>query len=106
MTGVHEDSSREATGRVLGWVSGLGLLVVPWIVAGVLATAAGVAGQENWNPEVTFPWFLLAAFLTGLGWIGYGCARMPGFRRGALPGTAIALTAIAGIYLATLVIGS
>ena len=104
MTDHHERApgewaARERSGRVLGWLSGLGLLVVPWIAAGVLATVATMVGPESWDAERTFPWLLLATFVAGLGWVVYGCVRISGFRRGALPGAAIALVVIGGIYV-------
>lgn len=93
------------TGRVLGWVSGLALLIVPWIVAGMLATAVTMVGPDSWDAESTFPWLLLVAFAAGIGWIIYGSVRIRGFRRGAFPGATVALTTIAGIYLVTVVVG-
>jgi hypothetical protein len=95
----------EDPGRVLGWVSGLALLIVPWIVAGMLATAVTMVGPDSWDAESTFPWLSLVAFAAGIGWIIYGSVRIRGFRRGAFPGTAVALTTIAGIYLVTVVVG-
>jgi len=104
MTDLHnrassDRASRERTCRVLGWLSGLALLIVPGITAGVLATVGTMVGPESWEPEHTFPWLLLAAFVVGLGWVVYGSVRIRGFRRGALPGAAIALAVIAGIYV-------
>ena len=104
MTDHHERASRdraarEQTGRVLGWVSGLALLVVPWIAAGVLATVGTMLGPEGWDAERTFPWLLLATLVAGLGWVVYGSVRISGFRRGALPGAAITLVVIGGIYV-------
>lgn len=104
MTAHHERApgewaARERTGRALGWLSGLALLVVPWIAAGVLATVGTMVGPESWDAERTFPWLLLATLLAGLGWVVYGSVRISGFRRGALPGAAIALVVIGGIYV-------
>ncbi|MGD9959385.1 hypothetical protein [Nocardioides sp.] len=96
---AQDGTPRTHTGRVLGWASGLALLIFPWIGAGILATVVTFVGPDDWDPESTFPWLLLAAFSTGVGWIIYGSVSIPGFRRGAIPGTAIALTTIAGIYL-------
>lgn len=87
------------SGRVLGWLSGLGLLLGPWIAAGVLATVGTMVGPESWDAERTFPWLLPATLVAGLGWVVYGCVRISGFRRGALPGAAIALVVIGGIYV-------
>ena len=96
---LGERAARERTGRVLGWLSGLALLVVPWIAAGVLATVGTMVGPESWHAERTFPWLLLATLVTGLGWVIYGSVRISGFRRGGLPGAAIALVVIGGIYV-------
>ncbi len=97
-------AAREHTGRTLGWLSGLGLLVVPWIAAGMLSTIGALAGQEAWGAERTFPWLLLGTVVAGLGWVAYGSVRILGFRRGALPGTAIALVVVGAIYLLGLVL--
>ncbi len=93
----------ERSGRVLGWISGLSLLVAPWIAAGVLATVVSLIGPESWDPETTFPWLLLATFAGGLGGLIYGSVRNRGFRRGALPGAAVALVVMVGLYVAVLV---
>ena len=95
----QEPIDREGPGRVLGWLSGLGLLVAPWVAAGVLATLGTMVGPESWEAERTFPWLLLVGFVAGLGWIVFGSLRISGFRRGALPGTAISLSVLAGIYV-------
>ena len=99
MTDHHERAPGERDARVLGWLSGLALLVVPWIAAGVLATVGTMVGPESWDAERTFPWLLLAALVACLGWVVYGSVRISGFRRGALPGAAIALVVIGGIYV-------
>ena len=97
---VDEDvqPTRAGTGRVLGWVSGLGIAIVPWIAGGILASV-GAMGPETWSPEATFPWTLLASFVAMLGWIAYGCIRISGFRRGGLLGSAIALALVGVIYV-------
>ncbi len=96
----------QANGRVLGWLSGLGLTVVPWIVAGLLASVVGAVAGESWNPETTFPWWLLAALVTMLGWIGYGIVRIPGFRRGALIGAAVSLVGVLVLVGAVLLLAA
>ena len=96
---TQERTSRERSGRVLGWLSGLGLLVFPWIAAGVLATAATMVGPESWEADRSFPWLLLATVVVGLGWVIYGSLRIPGFRRGALPGATIALALMGAGFL-------
>lgn len=101
----HEQATQERRGRVLGWVSGLALLIVPWIMAGILATAVTMGGPDSWDAESTFPWLLLAGFSGGISWIIYGSVRIRGFRHGAVPGAAVALTTTAGIYVLTLAIG-
>ncbi len=70
--------------RVWGWLSGLGLGAVPWLIAGVISTFSG-------DPEATFPWALAAGFALMVGWITYGSVRIRGFRRGALVGSALVL---------------
>lgn len=95
-----------SNGRVLGWISGLALLIAPVAIAGILATAGTMVGPDSWYAESTFPWLLLVAFSAGIGWVVYGSARIEGFRRGAVPGTTVALTAITGVYLLTRAIGS
>lgn len=104
MTNVQDPAgaardARERTGRVLGWLSGLGLLVVPWIAAGLLATIATMVGPGGWDAERTFPWLLLGSLVGCLVWVAYGSVRISGFRRGALPGAAIALVVVGAIYL-------
>jgi Ni/Fe-hydrogenase subunit HybB-like protein len=104
MTSVQDPSpgsraSQERTGCVLGWLSGLGLLVAPWIAAGVLATISTMVGPEAWDAEHTFPWLLTGALAAGLGWVVYGSVRISGFRRGAMPGAVIALLVFGAIYL-------
>ncbi len=98
----HGSTGGSATGepaaRVLGWLAGLGLLVVPVIVAGVLATIGTMVGPESWSAERTFPWLLLVAFVADLCCLVYGSVRISGFRRGALRGAAIALLVGGGIY--------
>jgi hypothetical protein len=81
----------EPGGRVLGWLSGLGLVVVPWVGAGVLSTVAGVLGSDAWDPERTFGWWLLLAFLVMVGWLVIGSVRIAGFRRGAVRGAVVSL---------------
>ncbi len=101
---VGGSAGEERAARVLGWVSGLALLVVPWIAAGVLATVGTMVGPASWEAERTFPWLLLAAFLGGLGGIAYGSVRISGFRGGALPGAAIAMLVLVGGYIVILVL--
>jgi hypothetical protein len=93
--GVSRPSGERTAGRVAGWLSGLGLVVVPWLLAGVLSTLGGLAGGESWDPERTFPWWLLAAVLLMLGWLAVGSLRVAGFRRGAAWGAAIAVGGLA-----------
>jgi hypothetical protein len=58
-----------------------------------------MVGSARWDAERTFPWLLVATLVGGLGWVVYGSVRISGFRRGALPGAAIALVVIGAIYL-------
>jgi hypothetical protein len=110
MNGKHSDpepevrQARDANGRVFGWVSGLGLLVVPWFVAGILATAGTMVGPSSWDAERTFPWFLLGTFVLGLVWVVIGSLRISNFARGAIPGTAISLGVTGAIYVIGLIV--
>jgi hypothetical protein len=99
-----ERAAQERAGRVLGWLSGLALLVVPWVAAGVLATVGTMVRPDRWDAESTFPWLLLATLVGGLGWVVYGSVRISGFRRGALPGAAIAVLVMGVIYLLIVVL--
>lgn len=94
-----EPSPQQDSGRALGWLSGLGMLVVPGLAAGVLATIATMVGPERWDAESTFPWLLLATGSVGLAWLVYGSARIRGFRHGAVRGATIALTVVVTGYL-------
>lgn len=78
----------------MGWLSGLGIAVVPWVASGIVSTFLP-------DPETAFLWVLLAAFVAMVGWIAYGIARIPGFRRGALLGAAISL-GVVGLLAALL----
>lgn len=109
MTGRHvrpdEDrTAQQRSGRVLGWLSGLALVVVPWVVAGVLATVGTIVRPDSWGAERTFPWLLLVTFVVGLAAVAYGSVRISGFRRGALGGAMIALFVMVGGYLLGLVL--
>jgi hypothetical protein len=94
----------ESSTVALGWVCGLGLLVVPWLGAGILATFISLLDSEALEPERTFPWLVLAVLLAGLGGLAYGSVRVPGFRRGAVPATAIALVLLIGGFVAAWVL--
>lgn len=92
MTHVTERSPRIRNGRVWGWLSGCGVVIAPWLVAGVISTFSP-------DPEATFPWVLLGAFVTMVGWITFGSLRIPEFRRGALLGSALTLGVFGVAYL-------
>jgi hypothetical protein len=77
--------------RVWGWLSGLGLGVVPWLAAGAISTFSG-------DPEATFPWALGAGLVLMAGWIVVASARFRGFGPAALAGSAIALCASALLW--------
>lgn len=103
----HRTAAEEAGQRsavTLGWVCGLGLLVVPWLGAGILVTFLSLLDSEALEPERTFPWLVLAVLLAGLGGLAYGSVRVPGFRRGAVPATAIALVLMVGGFVAAWVL--
>ena len=83
---ASEARVRKGTWQALGWLSGLGLLVIPVFVAGVLSTAGGVletllsselSEPQAWDAERTFPWLYVAALVVGLGWVTYGSVRIP-----------------------------
>ncbi|MDH3308974.1 MAG: hypothetical protein OEO77_15850, partial [Acidimicrobiia bacterium] len=73
-----------------GWMSGLGLVPGAWLVAGIASTFLP-------DPESSFSWALLGGLVFVAGLIGYGAVRIPGFRRGALLGSAISLTVAAAL---------
>ena len=73
---------------MLGWLSGLGFIFVPWVAAGVVSTFLP-------EPEVAFPWVLAVASGVMLLWIIYGIVRIPRFARGALTGAAIVVGVVA-----------
>lgn len=100
--GVEEQEARARSIRVLGWLSGLGVLVVPWLAAGVLSSVGGILRPEAWNPEGTFGGLFLVSLLGWLGWVAYGSVRIRGFRRGALLGSVIGLVVLGVPYLLVL----
>lgn len=73
--------------RLWGWLSGLGIFVVPWIVAGIISTFTP-------DPEATFPWVLAASFAGMIGWIILGSLHLREFRRGAAIGGVVALSVL------------
>ncbi len=97
MTDLKERSTEEKNGAAFGWISGLGAVVVPWIIAGIGSSVAGVF-SEAWNPEVTFPWFLLGAVLVWIGWLVYGSIRIPRFKKGALYGGSISFAFVGALF--------
>jgi hypothetical protein len=101
---VRQRTTDEASGRVLGLLSGLGVAFVPWVAACVLSTVGEMVGGEAWSPETTFPWLALGAFVAMLGWLAYGGARIPGFRRGALLGAALALAGVSFVVALALLL--
>ena len=76
---------------MLGWVSGLSLLLAPWIVAGIISTLTP-------DPEAAFPWGFAFGFVAMAAWIGFGSWRIPGFRKGGLMGSAMALGVFAVLF--------
>jgi len=101
MVGIKERDAKEKNGQAFGWISGLGAVIIPWIVAGVGSSFAGTISQD-WNPEITFPKFLLGAVAAMIIWLIYGSVLIPGFRRGALIGSSISFGFVAVIYLVIL----
>ncbi len=77
MADVEHRSARTGNGRTLGWASGFGIVVIPWIASGIISTFLP-------EPEASFQWVLLVAFVMMIGWIAYGIALIPRFRRGAI----------------------
>jgi len=92
MDDLEQRSAHSGSGRILGWLSGLGIIAVPWIVSGIISTFTP-------EPESSFPWVFLAAFVAMVGWIVYGVIRIPRFRKGALIGSGIALAVVALLYI-------
>lgn len=97
MTDLKERSKQEKDGQAYGWISGLGAAVIPWIAAGIFSSIAG-AFSEAWNPEVTFPRFLVAAAAAMVAWLMYGSIRIPAFKKGALYGGLISFGLAATLY--------
>lgn len=97
MTDLKERSTEEKNGQAFGWISGLGATIFPWIAAGIASSIAGVF-SEAWNPEVTFPKFLLAALVGMVAWLIYGSMRIPAFKKGALYGGLISLGFAVAMY--------
>ena len=90
-TDMADVEHRSRRTGVLGWLSGLGIVVIPWIASGIVSTFLP-------EPETSFPWVFLAAFVVMVGWIAYGSARIPRFRRGALLGSVIVLGVVGILY--------
>lgn len=91
MADTEHSGAHHGNGRALGWVSGLGIVVIPWIASGIVSTFLP-------EPEASFRWVFLAAFVAMIGWIAYGSVRVPRFKRGALLGSAIALGIVGALY--------
>ena len=81
-----EHMTRPTSGRVYGWVSGLGFLGIPWFAAGVVSTFTA-------EPESTFPVLFGVFFAAMLGWSAYASFRIPGFRGAFARGFGIAAAA-------------
>ena len=96
MTDLQGRQPRTQDGRILGWISGLGLPFAPWIVAGIISTFTP-------DPEAVFPWGVAVGFVATAAWIGFGSWRIPRFRKGGLMGSAIALGVLA-VLLGVLVL--
>ncbi|MEA3511326.1 MAG: hypothetical protein U9R51_07830, partial [Actinomycetota bacterium] len=69
----------------------LGIVVIPWVASGIVSTFLP-------EPEKTFQWVFLTAFVAMVGWLTYGIVRIPRFRRGALLGSVIALGIVGVLY--------
>jgi hypothetical protein len=93
VTEASHDRQDPGRGRVLGWISGLGILAVPWVVAGVVSTFLP-------EPETAFPWAFAVALCAMVVWIVYGVLRIPRFARGAVIGTAIVIGIVAAVIAA------
>jgi hypothetical protein len=91
MTSLQDRQPKTQDGRTLGWISGLGLPFAPWIVAGIISTFTP-------DPEAAFPLGLAVGFIAMAAWIGFGSWRIPGFRKGGLMGSAIALGVLAVLF--------
>ena len=78
--------TRPSSGRVYGWISGLGFLGIPWFVAGVVSTFTS-------NPESAFPPLFGVAFAAMLGWSAYASFKVPGFRGAFARGFGVAAAA-------------
>jgi len=92
---ITDRESPPTSGRVYGWLSGLGLFVAPWIVGGIISTFLP-------EPEAGFPVVLFVALIGMIGWLFYGARRIPGFRHGAIRG-ALTAVGVAIVLLALLI---
>lgn len=97
MTPVNERLDKDANGRIFGWISGLGVVFVPWLAAGILSTLAGMF-SERLNPETTFPVILAGSTAAMVAWLIYGVVRIPGFRKGAARGSLLAVAIAVVLY--------
>ncbi len=88
MTSLPDRQPRTQDGRLLGWISGLGLPFAPWVVAGIISTFTP-------DPDAAFPWGFAVGFVATAAWIGFASWRIPGFRNGGLMGAAMALGVVA-----------
>ncbi len=92
VTTAKDRTPRIQNGRPLGWIAGLGVVLVPWLVSGVISTILP-------HPEASFPWVLLGAFVTMVTAMIWAGAKVPGFKRGALIGSAISLSTFGALLM-------
>ncbi len=99
MADVEQRSAGGRDGRVLGWLSGLGIVAAPWLVSGIVATFTP-------EPESSFLWLFGGAFVGMVAWVVYGIVRIPRFAKGALIGSAIALGIAVALFVLLIVTAS
>jgi len=60
---------------------------------------SGIISTFTPEAESSFLWVFLVAFVAMVGWIIYGIVRLPRFRKGALLGSAIALSVVLLLFV-------
>lgn len=97
MTHPSESSSPSRDGRALGWISGLGMPFLAWLLAGIVSTFTP-------EPETSFGYVLAGSTVVVGGWLVYGSTRIPGFKGGAVRGALVSLGVGVALWITLLLI--